>query len=148
MSDYLFARIAVTLATLIIAGAPLMADLNKTHATNPAWTPHARFHVVWQVLSYGLLGAITLFLIWWRGPLAVERLYLACALLGAIIFGFFLAAAAVRRFGGAFYDANGYPPFATRQILGRKVEFDVNATGFVVFGLILASAAVSVWWTV
>ena len=145
MPEYLLARIIVTLAALMITGAPLFADLNKTHATNPLWTPHARFHVVWQVLSYGLLGAVSLFLIWSAGPLVVERLYLACALMGAIILGFFLAAVSVRRFGGAFYDTNGYTPFATRRVLGRQVEFDVNATGFTVFALILIVATISVW---
>jgi hypothetical protein len=147
MPEYLIARIAVTLAALMITGAPLLADLNKTHATNPLWTPHARFHVVWQVLSYGCLGVISLFLIWSAGPLVLERLYLACLLLGAIIVGFFLAAVSVRRFGGSFYDKNGYPPFATRQVLGKQVEFDVNATGFTVFALILAVATISVWLT-
>ncbi|SRR5579871_204915 len=145
MPEHLLARIAVTLAAVMITGAPLLADLNKTHATNPRWTPHARFHVVWQVCSYGLLGTVSLFLIWSAGPLPVERLYVACTLLGAIILGFFLAAASVRRFGGAFYDDNGYPPFAKRQILGRQVEFDVNATGFIVFALILAMATTFVW---
>lgn len=145
MDTYFFARVAVTIAIVIIAGAPLVADLNHTHATNPNWTPHARFHVVWQVLSYGLLGLVALYLVWAGGPLAKERLYLACTLLGCVIVAFFVAAAGVRRFGGAFYDSNGYPPYATKTIFGRKIEFDVNATGFIVFALILLAAVGSVW---
>lgn len=144
MDTFLIARIMVTAATLIITGAPLLADLNRTHAKNPLWTPHARYHVVWQVLSYGLIGVIGLFLIWTSGPLAVERLYLACALLAAIMISFFTAAATVRWYGGAFYDENGYRPFATKKIFGRTVEFDVNATGFSIFGLILLAAIASV----
>jgi hypothetical protein len=46
----IFARILLTVVTAGYAVAPLIADLNSTHATNPLWTPHARFHVVWQVL--------------------------------------------------------------------------------------------------
>jgi hypothetical protein len=51
--DYnLLARILLTLVTLGYGLATVFADFNKTHATNPQWTPHARFHVVWQICSY------------------------------------------------------------------------------------------------
>ena len=43
------ARILLTLAALAFSAITVVADLNKTHAANPLWTPHARFHVVWQV---------------------------------------------------------------------------------------------------
>jgi len=66
----------------------VVADFNRTHATNAAWTPHARFHVVWQVLSYLGFGLLALALIWWPGPLAVERLYFV-ALMGAIVYAAF-----------------------------------------------------------
>jgi hypothetical protein len=72
----LIARILFTLMTAGYAALTVLADFNKTHATNPEWTPHARFHVVWQILSYVGFGLLALALIWWSGPLAVERLYL------------------------------------------------------------------------
>jgi hypothetical protein len=88
----------------------VVADFNKTHATNPAWTPHARFHVVWQISSYIGFGLLALALIWWPGPLAVERLYLV-ALMGAIVYAaFFAALMAMPLYGGAAYDKNGYQP--------------------------------------
>jgi hypothetical protein len=43
----LVARILFTLMTAGYAALTVIADFNKTHATNPEWTPHARFHVVW-----------------------------------------------------------------------------------------------------
>jgi hypothetical protein len=46
------ARIFLTLTVLGYALVTVKAVFNKTHATNPKWTPHARFHVVWQILSY------------------------------------------------------------------------------------------------
>ena len=80
----------------------MFADFNKTHATNPKWTPHARFHVVWQISSYVGFGLLAFALIWWPGPLVVERLYLA-ALMSAIIFigAFFVALIAMPVYGGA-----------------------------------------------
>ncbi|MBO6906311.1 MAG: hypothetical protein JJ865_15270, partial [Parvibaculum sp.] len=44
-------RLLFTVVAVMISVGPIVADFNKTHATNPLWTPHARFHVVWQVLS-------------------------------------------------------------------------------------------------
>ena len=46
----LTAKILVTLVAVATGLGPMRADFNATHATNPLWTPHARFHVVWQVL--------------------------------------------------------------------------------------------------
>jgi uncharacterized membrane protein len=87
------------------------ADFNRTHATNPHWTPHARFHVVWQICSYAGFGLLNLALIWWPGPLALERLYLA-ALIGTIVYAaFFVALFAMPIYGGAAYDKNGYEPY-------------------------------------
>ncbi|MGA7081597.1 MAG: DUF6640 family protein [Pseudolabrys sp.] len=87
----LVARILFTLMTAGYAVLTVIADFNKTHATNPEWTPHARFHVVWQISSYIGFGLLALALIWWPGPLAVERLYLV-ALMGAIVYAAFFAA--------------------------------------------------------
>src|ERR1700680_1193112 len=84
----LLARILLTLMTAGYGLATVKADFNRTHATNPLWTPHARFHVVWQVLSYTGIAVIALCLIWLNGPLPKERLLLAGAL-GAAVYGAF-----------------------------------------------------------
>ena len=49
--SHLLAKILLTIATLGYGLVTIKADFNATHATNPLWTPHARFHVVWQVLT-------------------------------------------------------------------------------------------------
>lgn len=100
----LVARILFTLMTVGWAIATVFADFNKTHATNPKWTPHARFHVVWQISSYVGFGLLAFALIWWPGPLALERLYLV-ALMGTIGYAaFFAALLAMPVYGGAAYD--------------------------------------------
>lgn len=139
----LLARILLTLATFGYGVAPLIADLNQTHATNPLWTPHARFHVVWQVTSYAGLGLIALVLIWAPGPLPVARLYLASAFAAVIIVAFFIAFATMPLYGGANHDINGYLPKPV-QILGRVVKFDANTTVFSVLVVVLLSAVASI----
>jgi hypothetical protein len=46
---HLAGKILLTVATLMYTIAPPIVDLGHTHATNPLWVSHARFHVVWQV---------------------------------------------------------------------------------------------------
>ncbi len=139
----LIARILLTLATVGWAVLTVIADFNKTHATNPAWTPHARFHVVWQISSYVGLGLLAFALIWWPGPLATERLYLV-ALMGAIVYGaFFAALIAMPVYGGAAYDKNGYRPFnAPVPIIAKK--WDANVTIFSIQLVILAAGLLAV----
>ena len=139
----LIARILFTLMTAGYAVLTVIADFNKTHATNPKWTPHARFHVVWQISSYVGFGVLTLALIWWPGPLAIERLYLV-AIMGVIVYAaFFVALFAMPLYGGAAYDDNGYQPFAAPIPLISKT-WDANITAFCVQIAILAGGILAV----
>ena len=131
----LLARILLSLATLGYGLATIKADFNATHATNPKWTPHARFHVVWQILSYSGIALIALCLIWLDGPLPRERLYLAAALALAIYGAFFATALARSLFGGTLFDDNGYAPFKAPVGPGK---WDVNVTVFTVMTALLA----------
>ena len=139
----LIARILATLATIGYSAITIMADFNNTHASNPKWTPHARFHVVWQISSYVGFGLLACALIWWPGPLVVERLYLV-ALMGAIVYAaFFAALIAMPVYGGAAYDDNGYQPFnAPIPIIAKK--WDANVTIFSVQLVILAAGILTV----
>jgi len=143
MDHILIARILFTLVTAGWAVATVIADFNKTHATNPKWTPHARFHVVWQISSYVGLGLLSFVLIWWPGPLAIERLWLV-ALMGVIVYAaFFVALLTMPIYGGAAYDDNGYQPFdALLPIIAKK--WDANVTIFCVQLLILAAGIITV----
>ena len=137
------ARILLTLAVLGYSLVTIKADFNETHATNPAWTPHARFHVVWQILSYSGIGIIALFLIWSGGPLPIERLYLAAALAVAIYGAFFVTVFTRPIYRGALYDANGYLPF--RPPIGpASWRWDANVTAFTIMSTILLAGICSI----
>jgi hypothetical protein len=135
------ARILLTLTVLGYGFATIKVDLNKTHAANPAWTPHARFHVVWQILSYTGIGVISLYLIWIAGATSIKPLYLAAAISVAIYAGFFTAVFARPLFQGGLHDANGYPPY--QPPFGPKHwRWDANVTVFTGMSLILLAAII------
>jgi hypothetical protein len=141
--NILIARVLFTLATIGWAALTVVADFNKTHATNPKWTPHARFHVVWQISSYVGFGLMALALIWAPGPYPVERLYLV-AVMGAIVYAaFFVAVAAMPLYGGAAYDKNGYQPFKAPVPLFAD-KWDANITAFSIQLVILAAGTLAV----
>jgi hypothetical protein len=137
-TDNLIARALLTLNTLGYSLGPAIADFNRTHATNPLWTPHARFHVVWQVLSYCGIGLISLALIWTAGPPA--KLWLAVALAIAVYAGFFATVFSMPRYGGSVADTNGVPPIATVALAGKPLALDTNVTVFCVQVAILLAA--------
>ena len=137
-TDNLIPRVLLTLTTLGYGLVPMIVDLSKTHATNPLWTPHARFHVVWQVMSYCGIGLIALWLIWSAGP--AGKLWLAVALAVAMYAGFFATVFSMPRFGGVVADTNGIPPLATLQIGGKPLALDANVTVFCVQVAILIAA--------
>ena len=74
------AKVVMTVAVLGIGVVPMRADLNRTHATNPLWTAHARYHVVWQVLSYVGLAILALGLMWVPGSHERARVDVAAAM--------------------------------------------------------------------
>ena len=138
----LLARVLLTLVTLGYGFVTVLADFKKTHATNPRWTPHARFHVVWQISSYVGFGLMALALTWLPGPYPLARLYLV-ALMAAIVYAaFFVAVFTMPLYGGAAYDDNGYLPFEAPVPVVAK-RWDVNITAFSVLALLLLAGALS-----
>src|SRR5205085_12179209 len=108
----LLARILLALASIGYGVITVKADFNRTHATNPLWTPHARFHVVWQILSYVGFGLIAQALIWMPGTYAIERLYLAAAFAAVVYGAFFIALLAMPLYVGRTLDESGTQPYA------------------------------------
>ena len=128
----LLARIGLTLVSIGYSALTVKADFNKTHATNPLWTGHARFHVVWQITSYVGFALIALVLVWSPGAYAQERLYLACAFAAVVYGAFFITLFSMPLYGGRAYDDNGYRPFAV-----AGMRWDANVTAFSLLTVLL-----------
>jgi len=104
------AAVLLTLTAIIYGIIPLIVDISPTHILHPAWSPHARFHVVWQISIGSGMALLSVLLIWWPGPQWRLRLKIA-ALLGCIVLAGFVVAALTRNlYGGAFTEPGGVPP--------------------------------------
>jgi hypothetical protein len=121
-------RLLFTLVAVAISVGPIFADFNKTHATNPLWTPHARFHVVWQVLSQTGVSAIILYLLWTDA--ADYAVHIAVGALLNYVWGasFYTTLASMKLYGGALKDVNGIKPFRF-NIFGTIYLVDTNLFG-------------------
>lgn len=114
--------------TAVSAGqgvTPLFVDLNRTHATNPLWIGHARFHVVDQTVVMALLAVVEVALLWWIAPGSQFFFDLAALLTATPIAGFLIATFTRKLYGGTLRDPNGVSAVHLR-IGGRTREIDVN----------------------
>ena len=121
-----FARVMLTFFAASQGNATLAIDFNRTHATNPRWPGHARFHLVWHNITVALFAAIAVALIWWREPYPDERFYLAAFLTFIPMLGFLAALVSRKLYGGTLHDDNGIPPLRL-PFRGKLLELDGNA---------------------
>ncbi|OZC84000.1 hypothetical protein CH254_24275 [Rhodococcus sp. 06-412-2C] len=130
----------VTISILAYAAVAAAADLNKTHATNPLWGGHARFHVVWQVFTHIGVGVVALVLVWVPLGSLELRLVTAMSLTFVVLVGFFVSALAMPLYDGRLADPNGYPQLAI-PIGRRRYGLDLNVLLFGTAMVVLATAA-------
>ncbi len=139
-----FAFLARLIVSAVGAGqgvVPLFVDLNRTHATNPLWPGHARFHLVQQVFTLLPAAAIELPLIWWPGTAMRARFYLAALLTATSLLGFLIAVAARPLYGGTLHDPNGIQPARVR-LRSSEIVFDRNVPIVTLAAVLLISAVV------
>jgi hypothetical protein len=139
--ELLISRLLFTLVAVMISVGPIFADLNKTHATNPLWTPHARFHVVWQVLSQTGISLVILYLLWTHATDYTTHIWVAAILNYVWGVSFYATLASMPVYGGALKDVNGIKPFRF-NILGTVYLVDTNLFGGTVLMIV---NTVGVW---
>lgn len=114
----------------------ILVDFNRTHASNPEWTGHARFHAVWKIATDALLAILAVALVFWSAPLSAERFYLAAALTAFPMLAFFAALFTTRLYGGSLHDENGIRPVPL-SFHGKSYPVDLNAAVEVVAAVFL-----------
>jgi hypothetical protein len=120
------AKIIFSLIAVVLALGPMKADFDKTHATNPLWPPHARFHVVWQVFAQTGVSLVALYLLW--GVPSELHNWIAAILNFNWGLTFYINLACMRAYGGTLADVNGIKPFEF-NIGGKVRKVDTNLFG-------------------
>lgn len=136
----LVARILLTIMAVMLCIGPAKADFNSTHATNPLWPGHARFHVVWQVVTNSSNTLVMLFLIWVPLVQYDLQLKLVACLIAILLGSFYVTLACMKIFEGSLSDPNGIKPFVFK-LPGRTVKVDTNLFGFTLLSIVLIVAA-------
>jgi hypothetical protein len=141
------AFLARAIVTAIAGGQgimPIFIDLNRTHATNPLWTGHARFHLVQQVFTLLPAAGIELALLWYPGGAFHARFYVAALLAATSLAGFLVAVIARPLYGGTLHDPNGMKPLRLR-IGSQLMVFDLNVPIVLLAAALLLGAVLLFW---
>ncbi|WP_263351547.1 hypothetical protein [Acidicapsa acidisoli] len=142
MSHQVIARALLALLSGVQGLATLGVDLNRTHATNPSWTRHARFHLVWQASSCAFLSGLGIVIVLLPGPYMTSCFYIAAAMAAIPMVSCLSAFLTRRLYGGALFDPNGIPPVTVR-IFARARQIDINlATEIVALGMLSGIVAI------
>tara|TARA_R110002167_G_scaffold71421_5_gene201551 strand:+ start:304 stop:711 length:408 start_codon:yes stop_codon:yes gene_type:complete len=117
----MFSKIIITFGVILYAIAVPILEINATHVFNPDWTPHARIHEVWQLITNSSLGALCLWLTWKQGKVLLS------SLLSLLVTGGFLIAFALQEsYGGSMKYLDG----SEKTLLGLNI-------GVLGFGLVV-----------
>jgi hypothetical protein len=61
-------KMLISLAAILTAVIPFLADWNDSHLFSPQWSPHARFHDAVSLGMTTMLSSVALWLLWRRSP--------------------------------------------------------------------------------
>ncbi|MHA7832823.1 MAG: hypothetical protein ACX93O_17140 [Flagellimonas sp.] len=118
----------ITFSIVLYAIVVPFLEINDTHVFNPDWTPHAKIHEVWQLITNSAIGVLCLWLVW------VKKEFRLSALLSMLVTGGFLLAYSLQNlYGGSMKYLDG----SEKTIMG----INIGVVGFgLAFILLLAAS--------
>lgn len=105
-------KVTISLVILLYSVAVPFLEINDTHVFNPDWTPHAKIHEVWQLITNSSIGILCLWLVWVKNELKISIL-LSMLVTGGFLMAYFLQSL----YGGSMKYLDG----TEKTILGINI---------------------------
>ncbi len=120
-------RSIITFSILLYAIVVPFLEINATHVFNPDWTPHAKIHEVWQLITNSSIGALCIWLVWVKNETKISGI-LSLLVTG----GFLLAYVLQESYGGSMIFLDG----SEKTLLG--INIGVIGFGMAFIGLLFS----------
>ena len=118
INDILIGKILLTAIFIALGVIAPLIDLNQSHATNPLWTGHARFHLVWQVIAFIYTAIIGIPILWIYSSYEVLLIIILYTYMWLV--SFLIASISMGVYKGKLNDINGVPEHIL-QIFGKVI---------------------------
>ncbi len=137
INDILIGKILLTAIFIALGVIAPLIDLNQSHATNPLWTGHARFHLVWQVIAFIYTAIIGIPILWIYSSYEVLLIIILYTYMWLV--SFLIASISMGVYKGKLNDINGVPEHIL-HIFGKVIIIDRNILGIIAFTIVTSFA--------